>query len=148
MNLSAFVMQQEVVEFMELLSSESLHLVLLVFQVIVAATLIGFILIQHGKGADAGAAFGSGASSTVFGSQGSGNFLTKTTAVLAFLFLSNSLVLGYMATKRVEDPVSIMENESVMVIEEVAEEAREEVIEADIPASNKNGSDIPSILVE
>ena len=76
---------------MDLLNSESLHLVLLVFQVVVAASLIGFILIQHGKGADAGAAFGSGASSTVFGSQGSGNFLTKTTAVLAFLFLSNSL---------------------------------------------------------
>ena len=94
---------------MDLLNSESLHLILLVFQVVVAVSLIGFILIQHGKGADAGAAFGSGASSTVFGSQGTGNFLTKTTTVLAFLLLSNSLVLGYMETHRVVETTSIME---------------------------------------
>ncbi|MEE9575075.1 MAG: preprotein translocase subunit SecG [Gammaproteobacteria bacterium] len=124
---------------MDLLNSESLHLVLLVFQVVVAASLIGFILIQHGKGADAGAAFGSGASSTVFGSQGSGTFLTKTTAVLAFLFLSNSLLLGYMATQRVEAPISLMENEAVVI---------EEVMETDVPALNTTESDIPSIPEE
>jgi preprotein translocase subunit SecG len=101
--------------------------------------LIGFILLQHGKGADAGAAFGSGASSTVFGSQGSGNFLTKTTAVLAFLFLSNSLLLGYMATQRVEEPISLMESEPVII---------EEVMETDVPALNTNESDIPSIPEE
>ncbi len=139
MNFSAFAMQQEVVESMDLLNSESLHLVLLVFQVVVAASLIGFILIQHGKGADAGAAFGSGASSTVFGSQGSGTFLTKTTAVLAFLFLSNSLLLGYMATQRVEAPISLMENEAVVI---------EEVMETDVPALNTTESDIPSIPEE
>ena len=139
MNFSAFAMQQEVVESMDLLNSESLHLVLLVFQVVVAASLIGFILIQHGKGADAGAAFGSGASSTVFGSQGSGNFLTKTTAVLAFLFLSNSLLLGYMATQRVEAPISLMESEAIVI---------EEVMETDVPALNTTESDIPSIPEE
>ncbi len=139
MNFSAFAMQQEVVESMDLLNSESLHLVLLVFQVVVAASLIGFILIQHGKGADAGAAFGSGASSTVFGSQGSGNFLTKTTAVLAFLFLSNSLLLGYMATQRIEVPISLMESEAVVI---------EEVMETDVPALNTTESDIPSIPEE
>ena len=90
MNFSAFAMQQEGVEYVDLLNSESLHLILLVFQVVVAVSLIGFILIQHGKGADAGAAFGSGASSTVFGSQGTGNFLTRAPTVLALLFLSNS----------------------------------------------------------
>ncbi len=136
MNFLAFVMQQEVVEFMDLLNSESLHLILLVFQVVVAVSLIGFILIQHGKGADAGAAFGSGASSTVFGSQGTGNFLTKTTTVLAFLFLSNSLVLGYMATQRVVEPTSIME---------VEPEFMEEVMATDVPTLDKTESDIPSI---
>ena len=136
MNFLASVMQQEVVEFMDLLNSESLHLILLVFQVVVAVSLIGFILIQHGKGADAGAAFGSGASSTVFGSQGTGNFLTKTTTVLAFLFLSNSLVLGYMATQRVVEPTSIME---------VEPEFMEEVMATDVPSLNKTESDIPSI---
>ncbi len=139
MNFSAFVMQQEVVEFMDLLNSESLHLILLVFHVVVAVSLIGFILIQHGKGADAGAAFGSGASSTVFGSQGSGNFLTRTTTVLALLFLSNSLVLGYMATQRVVEPTSIMESEPVVV---------EEVMTSDIPTIDTIESDIPSIPVE
>ena len=139
MNSSAFVMQQEVVEFMDLLNSESLHLILLVFQVVVAVSLIGFILIQHGKGADAGAAFGSGASSTVFGSQGSGNFLTRTTTVLAFLFLSNSLALGYIATQRVVEPMSIMESEPVVV---------EEVMITDIPTIDAAESDIPSIPKE
>jgi len=129
MNFLASVMQQEVVEFMDLLNSESLHLILLVFQVVVAVSLIGFILIQHGKGADAGAAFGSGASSTVFGSQGTGNFLTKTTTVLAFLFLSNSLVLGYMATQRVVEPTSIME---------VEPEFMEEVMATDVPTLDKH----------
>ena len=139
MNSSAFVMQQEVVELIELLNSESLHLILLVFQVVVAVSLIGFILIQHGKGADAGAAFGSGASSTVFGSQGSGNFLTRTTTVLAFLFLSNSLALGYIATQRVVEPMSIMESETVVV---------EEVMITDIPTIDAAESDIPSIPKE
>lgn len=69
-------------------------------QVICAIALIAFILVQHGKGADAGAAFGSGASATVFGAAGSGNFLTKTTTALAFVFLLNSLVLAWMARER------------------------------------------------
>ena len=134
MNFSAFVMQQEVVEFME-----SLHLVLLVAQVVIAVSLIGFILIQHGKGADAGAAFGSGASSTVFGSQGSGNFLTRATTVLAFLFLSNSLFLGYMATQRVVEPTSLMDSAPVVV---------EEVITTDVPVMDTTESDIPAIPEE
>ncbi len=76
----------------------------LVAQVLVAVCLIGFILIQHGKGADAGAAFGSGASSTVFGSRGSGNFLSRTTAVLAFVFLANSLFLAYVFNRALDRP--------------------------------------------
>ena len=79
---------------------ETLQALLLVVQVVCAMTLIGFILIQHGKGADAGAAFGSGASATVFGASGSGNFLTKTTTALAFVFLLNSLVLAWMSKER------------------------------------------------
>ena len=82
---------------------ETLQTLLLVLQVLCAVALIGFILIQHGKGADAGAAFGSGASTTVFGAQGSGNFLTKTTTALAFVFLINSLVLAWVAKERVKE---------------------------------------------
>ena len=68
--------------------------VLLVAYLIVALLLIGFVLIQQGKGADMGASFGSGGSNTVFGSSGSGNFMSRTTAVLAGLFFFISLTLG------------------------------------------------------
>ena len=72
--------------------------VLLVAFLVVAIVLIGFIMIQQGKGADMGASFGSGASNTVFGSSGSGNFLTRTTAALAVIFFILSLVLGNLST--------------------------------------------------
>jgi preprotein translocase subunit SecG len=94
---------------------ESLQTILLVLQVLVAVGLIGLILIQHGKGADAGAAFGSGASSTVFGSQGSSSFLTKATAILAFVFLANSLSLAYIATMRLRSQESLMQSVEIMV---------------------------------
>lgn len=88
---------------------ETLQTVLLVVQVLVALSVIALILVQHGKGADAGAAFGSGASSTVFGSRGSGNFMTKITAVLAFVFLVNSLALAYIANQSIGNSTSLMD---------------------------------------
>ncbi|MGL5726545.1 MAG: preprotein translocase subunit SecG [Plesiomonas sp.] len=68
--------------------------ILLVVYLLIALGLIGLVLIQQGKGADMGASFGAGASNTVFGSGGSGNFMTRTTAILATLFFLISLVLG------------------------------------------------------
>jgi preprotein translocase subunit SecG len=67
-------------------------------------SIIGLVLIQHGKGADAGAAFGSGASasSSVFGSRGSGSFLSRTTAILATLFFANSLALAWIVAHKPE----------------------------------------------
>jgi preprotein translocase subunit SecG len=88
--------------------------VLLVVQVLVAIGLVVFILLQHGRGADAGAAFGSGASSTVFGARGSGNFLSRTTAVLALVFLANSLGLAWIAKERVTEATSLMEGQAVI----------------------------------
>lgn len=73
-----------------------LFTILVVVQVLVAISLIGLILIQHGKGADAGAAFGSGASGTVFGAQGAANFLSRLTAGLATAFFLISLSLAYL----------------------------------------------------
>jgi preprotein translocase subunit SecG len=67
--------------------------VLLIFHVLVAVALIALVLLQQGKGAEMGAAFGSGASSTVFGSQGSASFLSRATGVLAALFFATSLAL-------------------------------------------------------
>ena len=73
-----------------------LYNVLLIIQIIVALGIIGLVLIQHGKGADAGAAFGGGASGTVFGSKGSGSFLTRLTGILAAVFFANSLMLAWL----------------------------------------------------
>jgi preprotein translocase subunit SecG len=76
--------------------------ILIVFHLFLAVGLIGLILIQHGKGADMGAAFGSGASGTVFGSKGSASFLTRLTAGLATLFFVTSMVMAYFASQRDE----------------------------------------------
>jgi len=67
-----------------------------VLHVLLAASIIGLVLLQRGKGADAGAGFGAGASGTVFGSRGSGSFLSRTTAILATLFFVTSLGLSYL----------------------------------------------------
>ena len=118
---------------------ETLQALLLVVQVICAIALIGFILIQHGKGADAGAAFGSGASATVFGAAGSGNFLTKTTTALAFVFLLNSLALAWMAKERSLEARQLNVVEPLLMeqpIEEttaVPDEIPVDVVESDIP---------------
>ncbi len=72
----------------------------LVIHVLLAVGVIGLVLIQHGKGADAGAAFGSGASATVFGARGSASFLTRATTVLATLFFITSIFLFYLAANR------------------------------------------------
>ena len=76
--------------------------ILLVIHVLIAIGMIALILLQQGKGADAGAAFGAGASGTVFGSQGSGTFLSKATGILATLFFISSLGLAYLANEDVK----------------------------------------------
>ena len=73
---------------------------LLAVHVLVAAALVGFVLLQHGKGADMGAAFGSGSSGSLFGAAGSANFLSRTTAILATVFFLSSLGLTYFASTR------------------------------------------------
>ena len=87
---------------------------LLVVHILLGCSVIGFVLMQHGKGADMGAAFGSGASGSLFGSSGSANFLSRTTAILASLFFVSSLALSYFASKsHVQGPSSLMENAAV-----------------------------------
>ncbi|WP_100638162.1 preprotein translocase subunit SecG [Marinobacter salexigens] len=73
-----------------------------VVHVVIAVALVGLVLIQQGKGADAGAAFGGGASQTVFGSQGSGSFLTRVTTLLAVVFFVTSFSLAVFAKQRAE----------------------------------------------
>ena len=74
--------------------------VLWALHAVVSIGLVGLILMQRGKGADAGASFGAGASGTVFGARGSANFLSRATAMLAVVFFANCLALAYLATQR------------------------------------------------
>jgi preprotein translocase subunit SecG len=82
--------------------------ILVIVHLFLAIGLVGLILIQHGKGADMGAAFGSGASATVFGSRGASNFLSRSTAVLAALFFATSLALAFFAMQS-REPETLME---------------------------------------
>jgi len=81
--------------------------VLVAVHVLVAAALVGLVLLQHGKGADMGAAFGSGSSGSLFGAAGSANFLSRTTAILATVFFLSSLGLTYFGATRT-GPTDIM----------------------------------------
>ena len=127
--------------------------VLLVAYLVVALSLVGFVLIQQGKGADMGASFGSGGSNTVFGSGGSGNFMTRTTSILAGLFFFISLSLGAMTANResaddewnnldvpaaVEAPVEVPGDVDVPVVEDVP-------AQSDIPVSDETQNDVPAV---
>ncbi|MBA5762225.1 preprotein translocase subunit SecG [Vibrio sp. 404] len=101
--------------------------VLLVIYLLAAVGVIGLVLIQQGKGADMGASFGAGASNTVFGASGSGNFLTRMTAVFATVFFVISLVLGNMSTHKTES--QWVDPTQGQVIEQVADD-----VASDVPA--------------
>ncbi|KPQ22966.1 MAG: preprotein translocase, SecG subunit [Halomonas sp. HL-48] len=81
-----------------------MQVAILMVHVVIAIALVVLILLQQGKGADAGAAFGGGASQTVFGSRGSGNFLSRFTAILAAGFFVTSMALAYFATQAGQAP--------------------------------------------
>lgn len=79
-----------------------MEIAILVIHVLAALSIIGLVLLQHGKGADVGAAFGSGASGSVFGSSGSANFLSRTTAILAVVFFLTSMGLTVFSARNTE----------------------------------------------
>ena len=83
--------------------------VVLTVHILVALAIIGLVLMQHGKGADMGAAFGSGASGSLFGATGSANFLSRTTGVLAAVFFATSLTLAYVASNQPKTTGSVMQ---------------------------------------
>jgi preprotein translocase subunit SecG len=87
--------------------------IILAVQLLSALGMIGLILVQHGKGADMGAAFGSGGSGSLFGASGSANFLSRTTAVLATVFFVCTLALAYFGTPKPASTGSVLENAAV-----------------------------------
>jgi len=106
-----------------------MHALILTIHIIVSLMLIGFVLIQHGKGADAGAAFGGGggggASGSIFGSQGSASFLSRTSAILAAIFFMTSLTLAYFSTETPDKAQSVTQS--------VPAEQKVEETPADLP---------------
>ena len=92
---------------------------MLTFHVIIAILIVALILIQKGKGADMGSAFGAGASGTIFGSKGSANFLSRATAILATLFFITSLTLAYLnkGTVKVESVLDRVQSDKIIIDE-------------------------------
>ena len=129
--------------------------VLNIFHVLVAISLIGFVLIQKGQGATAGAAFGSGASGTVFGSRGAGNFLSRATWVLAGLFCAISLTMAILVSRMMEAPetgLGVIGDSQPVVTETVPAEdegageslfSGEDIPATDIPVTDIPATDIP-----
>ena len=106
---------------------DTMQKVVLIAHTFIALAIIALVLLQRGKGADAGAAFGSGASGTVFGARGSSNFFSRTTAILATIFFASSLTLAYMSSQRVKSgPSSLIERAPVVQPADDADGARPE----------------------
>jgi len=129
--------------------------ILLIAHVIISAAIIVLVLLQRGIGADAGAAFGSGASGTVFGAKGSANFLSRTTAALATLFFATSLSLAYLGSRATTESNSLMD--SVMIPDENISNMLPTIDESAVPGGNSSGlpqlelpatDDLPQIGVE
>jgi len=125
--------------------------IILVVHLLVALAIIGLIMLQQGKGADMGASFGAGASQTLFGSSGSANVLTRSTAWLVALFFASSFSLALLANQKsavvndldLEIPVDVESSQ----VEAAAPAASQElpVIEDDTPAAVAPGEDLPAL---
>ena len=130
---------------MSLTTVESILLFLLVLD---AIALIVLVLIQQGKGADVGAAFGSGSANTMFGSLGAATFFTKATAWLAILFFVITFALAYTARERAEAAGTLGIPQAVETVEETVEEAPVELETGDIPTVQDAEGDVPSDIPE
>ncbi len=116
---------------------------LMILYVLVSAAIIGLVLLQHGKGADMGASFGAGASATIFGSAGKGNFMTKSTTILAIVFFALSLLIGNYNTTAIEKKAEF-ENLSVAPTEQTKTDKTAEKVAVEEPVKKEETTkDIP-----
>jgi preprotein translocase subunit SecG len=128
---------------------------LIIIQVLLGLSLIGLVLLQQGKGADMGAAFGAGSAGTVFGARGGGSFLSRTTAILAAGFFLNSLLLSSPLVRDVQDPnasvterVAIPQEADVPVVDEAVEEAPADLPPTDLPEVPEESAEVVSETAE
>jgi preprotein translocase subunit SecG len=105
---------------------DTMETVILMVHTLIALLIIVLVLLQRGKGADAGAAFGAGASGTVFGSRGSSNFFSRATAVLATGFFVSSLALAYLSSQEASTPDSVLERAAPATSQPAPNEAPQE----------------------
>ena len=114
---------------------DTIQKVALIVHTLIALLIIALVLLQRGKGADAGAAFGAGASGTVFGARGSSSFFSRATAVCATLFFVSSLTLAYLSSQASTAPSSLLENAPPAAESEAvgAPESSEELPISDTP---------------
>lgn len=128
---------------------ETFETLILVLHVVAALAIIGLVLLQQGKGADMGAGFGSGASSTVFGSGGAGSFLTRLTTAIAIAFFLTSFALAFFAKERsraardIGIPVVMEETPAMIEMPELQDSLLSEVPELDMSPSDQDESEIP-----
>ncbi len=131
---------------------EDIQKIVLIIHTLIALGIVALVLLQRGKGADAGAAFGAGASGTVFGARGSGSFFSRATAVLATAFFASSLTLAYLSSQRPSGTESLLEDAPV-VEEAQLEEApavSEEITVSDMPSleSAEDAEQLPADVGE
>jgi preprotein translocase subunit SecG len=121
----------------------------LIAHTLIALLIIVLVLLQRGKGADAGAAFGAGASGTVFGARGSSSFFSRATAVCATLFFASSLTLAYLSTQATEAPSSLLEDAPIVEAEEAElPDLNEEMPVSELPrleATDDDPLDLPEL---
>ena len=119
---------------------DTIQKAMLITHTLIALGIIALVLLQRGKGADAGAAFGAGASGTVFGARGSSSFFSRATAILATAFFATSLTLAYLSSQRTTTPDSLLEGAPALE-EEVGEvpEISDELPLPDMPSLEPAG---------
>ena len=123
----------------------SMQTTILIIHTLIALGIIGLVLIQRGKGADAGAAFGSGASGTVFGARGSTSFFSRATVILATAFFATSLVLAYISSQHSGAPESLLETLPATEVEQSAPATP--AVDDGVPALEDTDTTVEDVVV-
>ena len=130
---------------------DTMQKAVLIAHTLIALLIIVLVLLQRGKGADAGAAFGAGASGTVFGARGSSSFFSRATAVCATAFFVSSLTLAYLSSQGSEAPASLLEDAPAVEVEtESAPDLSDEMPVSDMPSlePTEDSLDLPTLEEE
>jgi preprotein translocase subunit SecG len=120
---------------------DTMQKIALIVHTLIALSIIGLVLLQRGKGADAGAAFGAGASGTVFGARGSSSFFSRATALLATAFFASSLTLAYLSSQRTSGPTSLLDD--APVVEAPTDASEGTAVDTALPDSDMPALDSP-----